>query len=451
MIENPGKDSNMDEETKKRWYQPMESGTDGEETLDLFEEAGLYELKDHQELLQEYADRLQKPEQKKRHWWQWGLWVLAGVAVLALIIVTAVYFSRDLELSAQEGMDPSQYFQYFQEDAQNQTISAKNEIPRAEPDPAVQLELVPTEGGEELELQELYDRCIHSVVGVMGQLSGRDRSWGTGIIMTEDGYILTNTHIISGCDGVIISLDDGREYEAKLVGADADHDVAVLKIDAQGLSAAVFADSDEAAVGDRVVAIGNPLSGTFSGTMTDGILSGLSRNVTYGGRTSVLLQTNAALNEGNSGGPLFNIYGQVIGITNMKMMTSSSYSTVEGIGFAIPATTVQTVANQLLTDGQTADRACLGIYVYEIAAEEDHPSGLLVDTVVEGTDAEKQGLKSGDIITAIDGTEITDFDWVEEKLASMDIGERVTLTIWREGTQLTRTITLMSHHELYGG
>ena len=437
----------MEDENKKQWYQPMEPDSDREETLDLFEEAGLYELKDNGELFREYADRARQPEQRKKRRWGILLWILAGAAVVALIIGTAVYFSREQEPEAE--LDPSEYYQFFEEYGKSQTITGENDIPRADPDPSVQLTLETSADLEALELQTLYDRCVVSVVGVMGQVSGRDYSWGTGIIMTADGYILTNTHVLDDTDGVEISLYDGTVYEAKLVGADAENDVAVLKIDAEGLTPAAFADSDEAAVGDRVVAIGNPLSGTFSGTMTDGIISGLSRDVTYGGRTSTLLQTNAALNEGNSGGPLFNIYGQVIGITNMKMMTTSS-GTVEGIGFAIPTTTVKTVADQLLAEGHTKDRPCLGIYVYEVEAEEDHPGGLLVDSVEAEADAARQGLQAGDIVTAINGETITDFDLVQDTLNAMDIGDTVTLTIWRDGTQLERTVKVMSYNALYG-
>ena len=176
----------MEDENKKQWYQPMEPDSDREETLDLFEEAGLYELKDNGELFREYADRARQPEQRKKRRWGILLWILAGAAVVALIIGTAVYFSREQEPAAE--LDPSEYYQFFEEYGKSQTITGENDIPRADPDPSVQLTLETSADLEALELQTLYDRCVVSVVGVMGQVSGRDYSWGTGIIMTADGY-----------------------------------------------------------------------------------------------------------------------------------------------------------------------------------------------------------------------------------------------------------------------
>lgn len=439
----------MEEETKHLWYQPATQEPDNGEELDLFEEAGLYDLKNDDELFREYAERLQRPKAKKRRW-KSVLGVSMGVIVLlALIIGTAVLFARPEEPNT-AGLpfpdDEFDYSQYFDNSIEHR-ITGENTIPKADLDPTVQLKLESSESLEPLELQTLYDRCISSVVGVSSRLSLNQYGWGTGIVMTEDGYILTNTHVIEGASSVQISLYDGETYEAKLVGADAVSDVAVLKIEATGLTPAVFADSDQVAVGDRAIAIGNPLSGTYSGTMTDGIISGVSRNVSYGGHTSSLIQTNAALNEGNSGGPLFNAYGQVVGITNMKMMTTRT-ATVEGIGFAIPTVTVKSVADELLANGTVKGRPCLGIYVYELSESTDeYPRGLLVDSLSKESDAYHQGVQADDIITKIDGESITDFDMVSEKLSEMEVGDSVTLTIWRNGKILEKTVKLMDQND----
>lgn len=399
-----------------------------------------------EELRTAYADRLQPPAPRKKPWAAIAAVSGGVVLLLALIIGTAVLFARP-----EEERDPSRDGDFFKKEWYSdllleETITGENTIPRAELNPEVQLELQSAQGLEPLELQELYDRCAPSVVGVTAQLSAAMYSWGTGIIMTEDGYILTNTHVLDDATTVEISLQDGSVYEAKLVGADAVSDVSLLKIEATGLPAARFADSDEVAVGDRAVAIGNPLSGTFSGTMTDGIISGLSRTVTYGGRTKTLLQTNAALNEGNSGGPLFNIYGQVIGITNMKMMNTAS-GAVEGIGFAIPTTTVKEVADALLATGEVAGRPCLGVYVYEQQATEEHPGGLLVESVSEHSDAARRGIQAGDILTAIDGEPITDSSVVSARLQDLSVGDTVELTVWREGREVTKTVALMDQND----
>ena len=218
-----------------------------------------------------------------------------------------------------------------------QTDVAEINIPRAELPINFSLELQSAPENE-LSLQALYQNCSPSIVAISGYVDGKTGySWGTGVVLSQDGLILTNTHVIEDCDRATVTLYDDSVYEAKLVGADAISDVAVLKIEAGGLPAASFGDSGSLMVGDRVAAIGNPLGETFRMTLTDGIISAIERGINYNGHSMTLLQTNTALNEGNSGGPLFNMYGQVVGVTNMKMM--SSYSSIEGIGFAIPSAT----------------------------------------------------------------------------------------------------------------
>ena len=417
------------EERQKDWYRPAQT----EETPAAREHdpVGAKE-----ELMQAYGTPEPPAPVKKR---RWGLIVgiTAGIALLlALIVGTALLFADSDDTT--QGDDYSDYG-FFQSE-NGHKITGENTIARADPNPAVTLTFTDRKEDTKLELQDLYEKCIPSIVGVAAGLNS-GYSWGTGVVMTADGYILTNTHVLEKASDVQVSLTDGRIFPAKLVGCDPVSDIAVLKVEATDLTPAEFADSGNVRVGDSVVAIGNPLSGKFGGTMTDGIISGVSRNVSYGGRTQTLLQTNAALNEGNSGGALFNRYGQVIGITNMKMMTTAD-ATVEGIGFAIPTATVQTVVKDLLEDGEM--RPCLGVYVYVKEKSDDlGPAGLEVNSVSRNSDAAAQGVKTGDIITEINGQPIKNFDAVTELLMELHAGDTVTLKIWRNGTFLEKTVKLI--------
>ena len=270
--------------------------------------------------------------------------------------------------------------------------------------------------------------------------------------MRADGYILTNEHVIDGATRAAVVLADGTEYGALLVGEDTQTDIALLKIDADGLPAAVFGSSDELTVGDGVVAIGNPLSDQLSGTMTDGIVSAISRSISVNGRTMTLIQTTAALNQGNSGGPLFNMYGQVVGITNMKMSGSSSVA-VEGLGFAIPSATVKAVADQLLANGEVAGRPGIGITVGAItdALRERYelPGGLYVSAVSEGSDAEAKGVQVGDVLTAVDGQPVSATDDVLAIRNAHSIGDKLSLTLWRDGEEFTVEVELQDLNRLY--
>jgi serine protease Do len=235
-----------------------------------------------------------------------------------------------------------------------------------------------------------------------------------------------------------------------LVGSDAATDLAVLKIDAQGLTPAEFGDSDQMEVGDVVVAIGNPMGEELRGTMTDGILSAINRDMEVEGRQMTLLQTTAALNTGNSGGALINDMGQVIGITNMKLMAYNS--TVEGLGFAIPSRTAKTVVDDLIGYGVLKGRPMLGSPVRPLTAEErtgrslDH--GLWVAQVEEKSDAWTQGIRTGDVLLSANGVELSVNDDLLELKNALAVGETIQFCLWREGETLDITVELVEQYSL---
>ena len=309
-------------------------------------------------------------------------------------------------------------------------------IPRASAESGVTLALHPA-AGEELTLQEIYARVSPAVVGIATTVDGEDYGWGSGIVFTPDGYIVTNTHIISGCDGVTVSFPDGTEYKGYLIGEDSVSDIAVLKIEGENLPYAEFGDSSTLAVGDSVAAIGNPLGEEYAGTMTNGIISAISRNVSNNGHSMTLLQTNAALNEGNSGGPLVNACGQVIGITNMKIM-SVYYNSVEGIGFAIPSAAIKAVADELLREGYVSGYPSLGIMAGPVSDEAmllyGLPQGVYVSEVY---DVSASGLRVGDVIVEVNGTPVSSVSDVNAIKDQFSVGDVLYLTIYRDGGTIT--------------
>ena len=309
--------------------------------------------------------------------------------------------------------------------------------------------------GEEITLQELYRGCSKSIVGISGYMNGKSGyNWGTGVILSADGLILTNTHVIADCDRAAVTLYDDSVYEARLVGADSISDIAVLQIEAEGLVPAVFGDSTVLEVGDRVAAIGNPLGEEFRLTLTDGIISAIERGLNYKGHSMNLLQTNTAINEGNSGGPLFNMYGQVVGITNMKMM--SSYSSIEGIGFAIPSATVVKLVNIIVREGSVTGRPSIGITVGAIPDEAREkyalPSGggLYISAVSEGSDAAAKGLQAGDIILKVNGVEVSTTAEISAMKEELSVGDTMTFTIWRDGEVFDVDVMLVDTNDVYG-
>ena len=284
-----------------------------------------------------------------------------------------------------------------------------------------------------------------SVVTVLAQL-GDGVSVGTGVIFTEDGYILTNYHVVEGGRDCGITLDNNRSYEAKYVAGDMENDLAILKVDLTGLTPAIFGDSDALTVGDKVYAIGNPLGVELRGTLTDGIVSAINRDVRVDDRTMTLIQTNAALNSGNSGGPLINTYGQVVGINTIKM--SSTYSNVEGLGFAIPSSTIRYLVNDLLTYGEVLPEPELGVSVLQTGVRlEEDLWGIEVIEVNPGSAADQAGIQVGDFIVSAAGSEVTSSQELLKIRRQFRVGDELPLTLWRDGKRLEVTLILQAKEE----
>lgn len=290
-------------------------------------------------------------------------------------------------------------------------------------------------------LQDIYSRVIDSVVSISSMTSSGTSS-GTGIIMSPDGYVITNHHVISGALVISVLTNDNREFEAALVGSDEMSDLAVLKIDARGLQAAEFGDSSKLRVGDSVVAIGDPLGVQLRGTMTNGIISAINRDLTVGDRTMTLIQTNAALNNGNSGGPLINVYGQVVGINTMKMGSSSTTS-VEGLGFAIPIASTAYMINDLIAYGEIHGEVMIGVSVQTVPVTLDSgETALLIMDVTPGGPGDEAGLREGDLLLKADGEALTKSADLLRIRRRHDAGDSLALTYERNGKRSTVNVIL---------
>ena len=266
---------------------------------------------------------------------------------------------------------------------------------------------------------------------------------GSGVIISQDGYILTNNHVINGANSVKVRLRDGTEYDATIIGSDSDNDIALLKVNATGLSPATFGDSNSLAVGDYVVAIGNPL-GELGGTVTDGIISALARKVTIEDTQMTLLQTNAQVNPGNSGGGLFNANGELVGIVNAKQ----SATEVEGIAFAIPINNVLDILSDLKEYGYVTGKVDLGIDFTDITSDETafyygvNQTGCYVLSVDSGSNAEKAGVTRGDLVTKVNDTDVSSSSDITTALEKAEVGDTVTFTVSRRGTSKTISFVL---------
>ncbi|MCD8195674.1 MAG: trypsin-like peptidase domain-containing protein [Lachnospiraceae bacterium] len=305
--------------------------------------------------------------------------------------------------------------------------------------------------GTEMTTAEVYAANVNSIVGITTTITTNyfgyettSAASGSGIVYTSDGYILTNYHVIEDSSSITVTTYDGTVYDAELIGYDESNDIAVLKVDATDLSAAVFGDSDSLNVGDQVVAIGNPL-GELTFSLTSGVVSALDRQVTLSTSVTMnLIQTDCAINSGNSGGALFNMYGEVIGITNAKYSSSSLGTSVDNIGFAIPINEVQSIIQSIIEDG-VVSKPYIGVSVTDVGSEllsYGMPEGARVVSVTEGSAAEDAGLQENDIITKFGDTEITGSSDLVAAVKAMSVGETCTMSVYRSGETIELTITI---------
>ena len=381
--------------------------------------------------------------------------LLAAVAIVAALggsaLTAAIHALGQQNLAQQEAVDAM-----AEQPAEEQPAdAAKPEAPyqlARKPLPAA---LPSNDGDKTLTPKQVYKMNVGAVCGIATQVT--TNVWGqtattscagSGFVLTQDGYIVTNNHVVSDADEgtIVVRLYSGEEYTADVVGTDSMNDVALLKIETEGLQTVTIGDSDEIEVGEIVEAIGNPL-GELTFTMTAGYISALDREINADGTPINMLQTDAAINSGNSGGPLFDMNGNVIGITTAKVSgETESGVTIEGIGFAIPINYVLRVVYDLQQYGRVRGRAYLGVTLQDldstVAATYNLPAGPQIVTVTEGSCAETAGLQPSDIILEFEGREIGSYTDLVSALSKKQAGDTVTMRIYRAGAELELTLTL---------
>jgi len=388
----------------------------------------------------EYYRRVQMSEQKskkkRRKIWAIVLGALAAYLLLVAIVIGVVV--------------------YFITGARPQ-LPGENEVRVEE---YVEIQKTPFVADEEanpdgtMSVKQIAKKVRPSVVGVVANVissspfSSSSGSVGSGIILSADGYIITNNHVIENSDSVSVILDDGTEYGARIIGVDARTDLAVLKVEAKDLPVATFGDSDALEQGDLAVAIGNPSGLQLQNTVTSGVISAINRDVIVDNQPMTLIQTDASINPGNSGGPLVNAYGQVVGINTIKI----GISYYEGLGFAIPMNTVKPIVDELISRGYVKGRPTIGISG-EILDERTAsyfgvPAGLYVDSVDPRADAYQKGIARGDIIVKVEGQAVTSLGDVQKVRDEHVAGDTITLSVYRSGETRDIKIVLMDEAEL---
>ena len=345
---------------------------------------------------------------------------------------------------------------------QKQSAPASNSVSSASSDASVMLEgqrqtaalqVASIDTSKVLTPSEVYAQNVNSTVGITTSITTNYFGYqttgaaaGSGFILTADGYILTNYHVVESSDSIKVTTYDGTSYDAQLIGYDESNDIAVLKIDATDLTPVVLGDSDTLNVGDSVVAIGNPL-GELTFSLTSGAVSALNREVTLSSNVTMdLIQTDCAINSGNSGGALFNLYGEVLGITNAKYSSSGSSgeASIDNIGFAIPINSVRSIVESIIKNGYIV-KPYIGVSVEDVSSEMTSyglPAGAVVRSVTDGAPAAQAGLQANDIITAVDGAEITGSNDLVQIVTAKKAGDTLKLSVYRQGQTLELTVTV---------
>ena len=375
-----------------------------------------------------------RPRRRKR---RFSLPVCMGLAALlvALVAIGAVMDSLWPVQLLPGGDEDYAYRQPGHDEEKLDTTPPA--IPRAEMGTGVTVELC-QDSGESLTYTQIYDKNLPSMVSIQAE-DAKSYSTGTGVVLTADGYLITNAHVVAGADKVQVVCSDNRVLDAALVGFDANEDLAVLKVEATDLTPAEFGDSFALRCGDPVAAIGDPLG--YRSTITDGIVSALDRDVEVDGTSMVLIQTSAAINMGNSGGALINQYGQVVGITTVKIVTDDG--SAESLGFAIPSRRVKYVADTLIAGKQVRR----GIFGFTVLTRTAQGGGLTLDSVDKTSDAYAKGLRAGDVLTAADGQSLNAVEDLVRLKQSMGAGDTVSLTYVRSGQSRTVSVALIDPDE----
>lgn len=392
------------------------------------------------------------------------LWTLIGIFAVGFFVLCGYVAGQKssnsnntiptfFKESEEEPTEPSTEASSEDNDTLSGIIALPEDDGQYSADGSIELKSLPDDKSDtdKYTTQYAYKKVAESTIGVVcyeSGFTGDAASQGTGIVITEDGYIATNSHVIGDSRtayDIQVVTNDGTTYEAKVIGYDSRTDLAVLKINAQGLTPAEFCDSDLVEVGIDVIAVGNPGGLDFQNSLTRGVVSALNRELGLSAQVTYI-QTDAAINPGNSGGPLSNMYGQVIGITTAKISSES----VEGMGFAIPSRTVKEIVDDLMTQGYVSNRVRLGISGQAVSSTMQQyynlPSGILIGEISEGGPCDNTDLKVNDIITKIDSEEITSFSDVYAILGEHEAGDKVVLTVYRNDTGKTFevSITLMA-------
>lgn len=386
-----------------------------------------------------YSYTQPKKQKKPKKPVTWG-------AVIAVILVCAIVFgSLGYGIAWSAASRSASSSSQTESSTSSTSGSAENSTPTSE---ELNLKVASTEG-DALTIPEIAAKAEDSVVEITteavttGEFMQQyiSSGAGSGVIITEDGYIVTNNHVIEDANSITVTLHSGESYDATVVGADSQTDTALLKIDATGLTPATIGTSSDLVVGQTVVVIGNPL-GQLGGSVTSGIISALDRSITIDSTTMTLLQIDAAVNPGNSGGGLFDAQGNLIGIVNAK----SSGTSVEGIGFAIPIDNVVSVLDDLKTYGYVRGRVAIGVTLLDVSSQQSawmyqvSETGVYVYSVTDGSPAQEGGLQSGDRIVSINGTEVSTASEVKAILQECSVGDTLTFVVSRNGTQVTLTV-----------
>jgi serine protease Do len=376
----------------------------------------------------------QTPKKKRS-----GFWKKAVAAALAVVL-----------LGGGAGMGGAALMNHLQK---NGSSDSSTNVQVAVPRETKDLNIVTVDSGKLMTAPQVYKSNVNSTVGITTEVTtnywgfqSTGAAAGSGFILTEDGYILTNEHVIEDANSITVAMYDGTSYPARVVGYDASNDIAVLKIDATGLTPVTLGNSDALEVGDEVVAIGNPL-GELTFSLTKGNVSALNRAVTLSSNVTMnLIQTDAAINSGNSGGALFNMYGEVVGITNAKYSSSgySSSASIDNIGFAIPINSVRNIVTSIIEKGYIST-PYIGVTVGNVSQEsQDYgmPKGAAIRSVEKDSPAEKAGLQSNDIVTAVDGETISSYEELGKLISESQVGDELKLTVYRKGETLELTVSV---------